>query len=240
MSSKDQSSKSEQLDIMKGRLMASGASRRDVIKGAAAIAGGAAIAAAAPGLAADWAEKWEPNEDASVWTFHIRPNNTGWADGKPVTAGDFVYSWARQLDPANGAAYAGFLFDIKYAQAFNTSTAVDDASDPLNGKVPTAADLGIIDRREVASAGRGNLPTGFFEELDGHAFEAAFGETESELRHGLNASRRWISRPHERQRWLRDRVVGRYHRVLAHATHRGNHRGHRGSLRAPLCPLGFL
>ena len=51
MSSKDQSSKSEQLDIMKGRVMASGTSRRDVIKGAAAIAGGAAIAAAAPGLA---------------------------------------------------------------------------------------------------------------------------------------------------------------------------------------------
>ena len=33
-----------------------------------------------------WAETWESNEDASVWTFHIRPNNTGWSDGNPVTA----------------------------------------------------------------------------------------------------------------------------------------------------------
>ena len=37
-----------------------------------------------------WAETWESNEDASVWTFHIRQNNTGWSDGTPVTAGDFL------------------------------------------------------------------------------------------------------------------------------------------------------
>ena len=38
-----------------------------------------------------------------------------------MTADDFVCSWERQLDPANAAAYAGFLFDIKYAEAFNTA-----------------------------------------------------------------------------------------------------------------------
>jgi oligopeptide transport system substrate-binding protein len=91
----------------------------------------------------DWAETFESNEDASVWTFHIRPDNKGWTDGTPVTAGDFVYSWRRQLDPATKAAYAGFLFDIKYAEQFNGSTPVDDAADPLNGKVPTGDDLGI-------------------------------------------------------------------------------------------------
>ncbi len=68
---------------------------------------------------ADWAETFSSNEDASVWTFNIRPDNQGWTDGTPVTAGDFVYSWRRQLDPATKAAYAGFLFDIKYAEAFN-------------------------------------------------------------------------------------------------------------------------
>jgi ABC-type oligopeptide transport system substrate-binding subunit len=45
-----------------------------------------------------------------------------------VTAGDFVFSWRRQLDPRNGAAYAGFLFDIKNAERFNTSTANDDGT----------------------------------------------------------------------------------------------------------------
>ena len=93
--------------------------------------------------AADWAERWESNADSSEWTFYIRPDNQGWTDGTPVTADDFVYSWRRQLDPATGAPYAGFLFDIKYAEAFNTNAAIDDANDPLNGKVPTGEDLGV-------------------------------------------------------------------------------------------------
>lgn len=91
----------------------------------------------------DWAETFESNADASVWTFHIRPNNQGWTDGTPVTANDFVWSYRRQLDPANGAAYAGFLFDIKYAEQLNTEVPVDDPDDPLNGKVPTVEDVGV-------------------------------------------------------------------------------------------------
>ena len=54
----------------------------------------------------DWAETFTPNEDASVWTFNIRPDNQGWTNGtdtRPVTAQDFVYSWERQLNPANAA-----------------------------------------------------------------------------------------------------------------------------------------
>jgi ABC-type oligopeptide transport system substrate-binding subunit len=196
MSAKNTPSQSEQLEIMKDRLLSAGMSRRDVMKVAAAAAGGAAMAAvgangalagpagntrfrnaaaqgadeqvlyhegvwdnptsfdfnlnlycgappsAVSGLltfdenlvaAADWAERWEANEDASMWTFYIRPNNTGWADGTPVTANDFVYSWGRQLNPENGAAYAGFLFDIKNAEAFNTGA---DAA-------LTEADLGV-------------------------------------------------------------------------------------------------
>lgn len=69
--------------------------------------------------APDWAETWESNEDATVWTFHIRPDNKGWSDGNPVTAHDFIYSFARQLDPATAAPYASFLFDIKGAEAYN-------------------------------------------------------------------------------------------------------------------------
>jgi len=76
-----------------------------------------------------WAESWESNDDASVWTFHIRQNNTGWSDGTPVTAGDYVYSWARQLEPDTAAPYASFFFDVKNAQAFNTGADGVTASD---------------------------------------------------------------------------------------------------------------
>jgi hypothetical protein len=89
---------------------------------------------------ADWAETFSPNEDASVWTFNIRKDNKGWTDGTPVTAHDFVWSWRRQLDPASKAAYAGFLYDIKYAQAFNGGTEYaaegGRTGDPLGGQGP--------------------------------------------------------------------------------------------------------
>jgi ABC-type oligopeptide transport system substrate-binding subunit len=70
----------------------------------------------------DWAETFASNDDASVWTFNLRPDNIGWTNGtdtRPVTAQDFVFSWERQLNPANAAAYAGFLFDIKNAEKYN-------------------------------------------------------------------------------------------------------------------------
>ncbi len=76
-----------------------------------------------------WAESWESNEDASVWTFHIRQNNTGWSDGTPVTAHDYVYSWGRQLLPETAAPYASFFFDVLNAEALNTGAegvTVDD------------------------------------------------------------------------------------------------------------------
>jgi ABC-type transport system substrate-binding protein len=97
---------------------------------------------------ADWAETWEPNEDASVWTFHLRPDNTGWSNGDPVTAHDFVWSFARLLDPKPVGApaqnsYSFILYDVKYGEQFSTGTPVEREGDPLNGKVPTADDLGL-------------------------------------------------------------------------------------------------
>ncbi|MEA2583730.1 MAG: oligopeptide transport system substrate-binding protein [Thermomicrobiales bacterium] len=91
----------------------------------------------------DWAESWDVNADASVYTFHLRQGNKGWSDGTPVTAQDFVWSWPRALNPDTGNQYSDFLADIKYASEFNTRTAVEDPNDPLNGKVPTAEDLGL-------------------------------------------------------------------------------------------------
>jgi ABC-type oligopeptide transport system substrate-binding subunit len=84
----------------------------------------------------DIAEKWEANEDASVWTFHFRDSK--WSNGEPVTAGDFEYSFKRQLDPKTAAPYAGFLYDLKNGQAFNTGKDADG-----NPKTVTADDVGV-------------------------------------------------------------------------------------------------
>ena len=92
----------------------------------------------------DWAESWETNEDGSVWTFNIRQNNTGWSNGDPVTAHDFVWSFTRLLSPeplgiASQNVYAFILFDIKNAEGFSTPVEVEAL-----GRIPTEDDLGIV------------------------------------------------------------------------------------------------
>jgi oligopeptide transport system substrate-binding protein len=63
------------------------------------------------------AERWEPNEDASVWTFYLREDAL-WSNGDPVTAADFVYSYKRMLDPAWPGEYSQMLYVVRNAQAY--------------------------------------------------------------------------------------------------------------------------
>ena len=74
----------------------------------------------------DWAERWESNEDASVWTFYLRQNNKGWSNGDPVTAHDAVWSLARILNPATNNSYAFILYDVKNGEPFNGGTAKEE------------------------------------------------------------------------------------------------------------------
>lgn len=72
-----------------------------------------------PGMA----ERWESNEDNSVWTFHLR--EAYWSNGDRVTAGDFVYAYQRILNPEFGAPYASMLFRVRNAEAFNKGEVTD-------------------------------------------------------------------------------------------------------------------
>lgn len=73
---------------------------------------------AEPGVA----ERWEPNEDKSRWTFYLR-DNAKWSDGAPITAEDFVWSWRRILTRKLGAEYAQMLFALKNGREFYKGTA---------------------------------------------------------------------------------------------------------------------
>lgn len=82
------------------------------------------------GLCAGDAVSYEVRQNGAQYVFKINPNAV-WNNGDKITADTYIYSWARQLDPATAAAYAGFLLDIKNAESFNTK------------KGATAADLGL-------------------------------------------------------------------------------------------------
>ena len=58
------------------------------------------------------AETWEPNEDASVWTFYLREDAT-FHNGDPVTAADFKYAWERIADPENASEIGYHLIPVK-------------------------------------------------------------------------------------------------------------------------------
>ena len=72
------------------------------------------------------AESYEANEDSTVWTFHLR-RDALWSDGSPVTAGDFLNTIRRALDPASGSGYAAYLFPIENAEAIYNGEASADA-----------------------------------------------------------------------------------------------------------------
>lgn len=53
-----------------------------------------------PGVAKEWAV----SDDGLTWTFKLR-EDAKWADGSPLNANDFVYSWHRIYDPATASDY---------------------------------------------------------------------------------------------------------------------------------------
>jgi len=65
------------------------------------------------------AQSWRISEDGRTYTFKIR-EKVFWTDGKPLKAGDFLYSWERILKPETAGSYAYFLFDIENAKEFNS------------------------------------------------------------------------------------------------------------------------
>jgi oligopeptide transport system substrate-binding protein len=68
------------------------------------------------------AESWTANDDGTAYTFKLRPN-AKWSNGDPVTAGDFVFTFQRLMNPETGAKYANILYTIKNGEKVNKGQA---------------------------------------------------------------------------------------------------------------------
>ena len=107
--------------------------------------GGAII----PGVA----ERWEVGERKAI--FHLR-GHARWADGKPVTAHDFVFAWRTVVDPKTASEYAFILYPVKNAEAVNA------------GKLPPSA-LGVRAKDDRTLEVDLERPTGYFLSLTAFA-----------------------------------------------------------------------
>jgi len=86
------------------------------------------------------ASRWEESESGRVWTFHLRPD-AHWTNGDPVTAQDFVRSWARSLRLGERAPHSKLLSNIEgahaVAQAYSPQT--QNAAKPPTPQTPSTA-----------------------------------------------------------------------------------------------------
>jgi oligopeptide transport system substrate-binding protein len=92
------------------------------------------------------AMKWQIDDERA--TFELR-RDARWADGKPVTAHDFVYAWRTVVDPKTASEYSFILYPIENAEAINA------------GKLPTS-ELGVSARDDWTLDVRFEKPCGYF------------------------------------------------------------------------------
>jgi len=62
------------------------------------------------------AGRWDISRDGMTYTFYLR-SDARWSNGDPVTAGDFVFSFRRSVDPDTAAVYGRMLAPIENARA---------------------------------------------------------------------------------------------------------------------------
>ena len=97
------------------------------------------------------AERWEANEDGTVWTFYIR-EDVYFHNGRQVKAEDFEYSFLRVLNPETGSPRTWVLDRIKGAKEHLKSQTqdvegievVDDFTLRLTLEEPFAPFLGLL------------------------------------------------------------------------------------------------
>jgi peptide/nickel transport system substrate-binding protein len=114
---------------------------------------------------ADLATQWQPNADATQWTFLLRQGVT-FHNGKPFTSADAAYTIKHILDPATKSPQAGVLSIVDPAAI----TTPDDHTLVLGLKTPHAEfpsllthyNCYIIPDGSAASIGKTGIGTGPF------------------------------------------------------------------------------
>jgi peptide/nickel transport system substrate-binding protein len=72
-------------------------------------------------LEGELASSWQVSTDQKTITFKLKPN-LKWADGKPLTSADVLWTWQAITDDKNGSPYASDFQLVKKAEAPDANT----------------------------------------------------------------------------------------------------------------------
>ncbi len=143
------------------------------------------------------ADKIEHNDDYTQWTFHLR--DSGWNNGDPVTADDWVFGITRLLDGSTEVAYPDFNYEIKNAREI------------FAGEVdPSELGVKAIDEKTVQFDLA--YPVPYFEKLLTHCqhfgIDRAFVESiGGDANYGTNAETTLSNGPYYIDSWETDNIV---------------------------------
>jgi oligopeptide transport system substrate-binding protein len=88
------------------------------------------------------AERWDQSADGLFYRFHLRAD-ARWSDGKPITAGDFVYAWKRVLRPATASFVASTLYVLRNGERFHKGEITDDAAVGVRARDDLTLDVAL-------------------------------------------------------------------------------------------------
>ncbi|WP_298919626.1 peptide ABC transporter substrate-binding protein [uncultured Roseobacter sp.] len=99
----------------------------------------------------------EVSDDNMTYTFKLR-KDAKWSDGKPVTAGDFVYAWQRAVDPELASPYAWYMELMSIA----------NGAEIIAGEKPIT-DLGVSATDDHTLVVNLSQPLPYFDKMVSHA-----------------------------------------------------------------------
>lgn len=95
--------------------------------------------------------------DNMTYTFTLR-EDAKWSDGKPVTAGDFVYAWQRAVDPELASPYAWYM----------ELMSLENGAEIIAGEKPIT-DLGVSAPNDTTLVVQLSQPLPYFDKMVSHA-----------------------------------------------------------------------
>jgi peptide/nickel transport system substrate-binding protein len=100
-------------------------------------------------LAGELAESWQVSADQKTLTFHLKPG-LQWADGKPLTSADVLFTWQAIIDEKTRSPYASDFQLVTKAETPDKLTFVAHYAEAFSPALDSWAGLQILPKHKLA------------------------------------------------------------------------------------------